>query len=153
MSFIAKFILVCYFFTTFVVDMKMLRLVIFLFLCVLSSTGFEMVATSAPCATVEHGTLRDASDDKRGVEDREVEKPQALLQEALPLGQLSLRPQRTVAGHSNVLSRGGNRYLSAIKYKHIYNKSQSCELREESSPISVVVSSDYYVIALRHIIR
>lgn len=133
--------------------MKMLWLVILFFSCVLSVSGFEAKATSAQCATVEHGTLSDAGGGKRGVEDREVEKPQAILQEALPLGQLSVRPQRSIAGHSNVLSRGGNKYLPAIKYKNIYSNNQSYESREESSPISVVVSSDYYVIALRHIIR
>lgn len=95
----------------------------------------------------ENGSLRDSS----------VKNPApqvALLQDTRVSFRLSnIRPQRLLPASSN----GGGRIMARAPMsfisKHIINLHHDGRRRQESSPFRTFACSDYYVIALRRIIR
>lgn len=133
--------------------MAMMRWLILLLMLVLGSTGNSLIALGADDSAVALGQIRATGDDSREWEEHQSQLPLATLQEAAPTGQISIRPQRVVPGQVNVLSRGGGKSSASLTYKNLDKARWSCGARQESAPFSISVSSDYYVIALRHIIR
>jgi len=68
----------------------------------------------------------------------------------------SSRPQRILASQGSKTERTGTVFGNFAVRQHIVKRLNSyydCRCRLETAPFCVSASSDYYVIALRHIIR
>ena len=140
------------FFINFAQDMNYLRFLI-LFLSLLPRLNLVAHDTCAtPVGSLEW-QIRDENEKNHDWENRETRMPLATLHESSPAGAINMRQQRTTSGSSHFTSRGGNKNLSFVKHTKLANHKLRCEQREVSSPFSVAASCDYYVIALRHIIR
>lgn len=133
--------------------MAKMRCLILLLMLALSGAGFSLVAQDSLLGHTSNECVDADDDESKEWEGRQSQLPLATLQEAVPLGQNGLRPQRLMPGHVNVLTRGGSKGGTSITSKCLDKARWSCGPRQESAPFSISVSSDYYVIALRHIIR
>jgi len=123
-------------------------------LLALFSAGTLDATTAVPVGlSCVVGQIKAQDGEAQDWSNHESQSPLATMQEAAPLGHLSLRPQRNSNFRTNVLSRGGGKFHAGLTFKHLDKARWSAGSRVESSPCAVMVSSDYYVIALRHIIR
>ena len=133
--------------------MAMMRWLILLLVLVLGGASNSSIAFGADDAIAALGQIRATGDDTREWDEHRSQLPLATLQEAAPMGHVSVRPQRVVTGHVNVLSRGGGKSAASITSKLLDKARWNHWSRCESRVCGISVSSDYYVIALRHIIR
>lgn len=110
------------------------------------STSSEIVSPQVQ-EQPENGSLKET-----GVNDP---APQvAVLQDARLAYRLSnIRPQRLLPSSSNSGSRIFSRTAISYLSKFIINLYYDGRRREETSPFRTFVSSDYYIIALRRIVR
>ena len=134
--------------------MAMLRCFILLLLSLVSSgAGYSSVAHGSKPGASATGCIKSTSDKSKEWDGQQSQLPLATLQEAEPMGYVGVRPQRYAPVHSNVLTRGSGKSVACLTSKCLDKARRSCGTRQESAPFSISVSSDYYVIALRHIIR
>lgn len=133
--------------------MTFLRYFILMFTLALSSTGIALRAEDAvPCQSAA-GEITEAGQKQQDWDEQRSQSPLATLQEASPTGHLSLRLQRLSKNHSNVFNRSNGKGIASITHKHLDKARHGRWLQVESTAGGISVSRDYYVIALRHIIR
>ena len=142
---------ICVYFRTFAPEMKRLWLLLLLTALLM---GCEHSRTDS--AEVLSGTAAKAAAQLCDHDRDSRHRPEAMLSDATNLYRLcNTRPQRLMPSHvaKQERTQGKTPGVGILKCRTSKTRFFDGRVRTETSPFCVVVSRDYYVIALRRILR